>query len=156
MLALFVRIIFFWCEIHGSPNCRTLDSSKHNSWSEMLLKLHTYHALQNMSPPTNIYFEESKINEQLLGECYWFVVSFFFLSRMPGVVCLVNNIVEQTLGEYYWFVVALSFMTPAAVVFITVNRIVEQMLGLHYLFVISFSVMSTIAVVVFLVNNIVE
>ncbi len=53
-------------------------------------------------------------------------MSFSFISRMPGVVFAISNIVEQTLGESYCFVISLSFMSPTAVVFIAVNRIVEQ------------------------------
>ncbi len=54
-----------------------------------------------MSYPADVHFELSKINELLLGECYSFVISFFFISRMVGVVFSVNNIVKQTLAKYY-------------------------------------------------------
>jgi hypothetical protein len=70
MLALFVRIILFRCEINGSSKGRALDSSKHNSGNEILLKVRTYHALQNMSLTTDIRFEANTVNEQLPGEYY--------------------------------------------------------------------------------------
>ncbi len=63
----------------------------------MLLKLRTYNALQSVSSPPDIYFEESKINELLLGECYSFVISFSFISRILGIVFPVNNLLNRRL-----------------------------------------------------------
>ncbi len=82
-----------------------------------------------MSFPADIYFEESKINDQLLGECYWSVISFSFISRMAGIIFPISNIVELTLGsDCYWFVKSFFFIRPVTTVFFSVRNIVEQKL----------------------------
>jgi hypothetical protein len=47
-----------------------------------------------MAPPAAIYFEESKINEQLRYEYYSFFMSLSFMARIEDLFILLNNIVE--------------------------------------------------------------
>jgi len=66
----------------------------------MLLQLWTCYAPQNMSLVADICFEESQINEQLLGLHYEFVIWLSFASQFAVDCFSVQDIIEYKHGEY--------------------------------------------------------
>ncbi len=65
----------------------------------MLLKLHTYYDLQNMSLALDFYFGENRRYEQRSGLHHWFIVSFSFMLSIAGVFFVDHNTVEQKFSK---------------------------------------------------------